>query len=146
MKRWLLPLLIVSGCGGIPRDPDGTLDRIRHDHVIRVGRVAGAGTDDVADARGIVRRLAVLTGARAAVTIAPLEPLLLRLEAGEVDLVVGARLDEKTPWLKRVTLGPALAVSDTSAGRTAAHVVTRNGENAWITLVQREVRAAGGTS
>jgi len=32
---------------------------------------------------------------------------------------------------------------ETSTGKTASHIVVRNGENAWIMMVQRETKAAG---
>lgn len=83
------------------------------------------------------------TGAKPVFQPGMLEPLLLDLEAGKLDLVVGGRFDEKTPWKTRVTLGPPIAKAETPIGTTASHIVARNGENAWIMLVQREAKAAG---
>ena len=68
------------------------------------------------------------------------EALLLRLEAGDLDIVVGGRFAEDTPWKTRVTLGPPLASETAAANTLNDHAVTRNGENAWIVLVQREAR------
>lgn len=145
VTRWLLlSAALLSGCRDLPRDPDGTLDRVRREHVVRVGQVAGASAADAADARRVLDRVIARTDSRATLTSGPVEPLLLALEAGTLDLVVGGRFDEKTPWKTRVTLGPELAPHRTPAGRTAAHVVARNGENEWIMLVQRETIAAGG--
>lgn len=135
MKAWLLPLLLAA-CGPIPRDPEGTLDRVRASHVIRVGVVAG-GTD--AEWRPLLARIAAATGARPQAKAGGLEPLLLRLEEGELDLVVGGAFAEDTPWVSRVTLGPVLH----RQAKVAHHMVARNGENTWITLIEREARALG---
>lgn len=137
-------LLLLAACGDIPRDPEGTLDTVRATRVIRVGAVGGAEPGDAAAARAVLRGVAARTGATPRLTHGTLEPLLLRLEAGQLDLVVGARFDAKSPWATRVALGPAYARRDEAGGVTAAHVVARNGENGWITLVARETRARAG--
>lgn len=137
-------MLCLAGCGNLPKDPDGTLDRIRREHVIRVGRVQGGSTTDAADWRRVLKRLEASTEAKPILQSGMLEPLLLDLEAGKLDAVVGGRFDEKTPWKARVSLGPPLRTIQTSTGKTASHIVVRNGENAWIMMVQRETKAAGG--
>lgn len=135
MKAWPL-LLLLAACGPIPRDPEGTLERVRREHVIRVGLVAG---DRAGVWRPLLGRVAAATGARPRMETGALEPLLLRLERGEIDLVAGGTFAEDTPWAKRVTLGPVLR----RKGGSAQHLVARNGENAWITLIEREARALG---
>lgn len=129
MIRGVLLLLMLAGCANLPRDPDGTLERVQQEQRFAVGLVA-----DGVGGR-VVERVARETGAWPRVTRGQLEPLLIRLEEGELDLVVGGRFDAKSPWVKRVTLGPRLANGE--------HVVARNGENAWIALVQRATRAEG---
>lgn len=136
-------MLCLAGCGNLPKDPDGTLDRIRREHVIRVGRVQGGSTTDAADWRQVLTRLEASTEAKPILQFGMLEPLLLDLEAGKLDAVVGGRFDEKTPWKARVSLGPPIRTIQTSTGKTASHIVVRNGENAWIMMVQREAKAAG---
>ena len=89
-------------------------------------------------------RLEASTEAKPILQSGMLEPLLLDLEAGKLDAVVGGRFDEKTPWKARVSLGPPIRMIETSTGKTASHIVVRNGENAWIMMVQREAKAAGG--
>ncbi len=133
MKAWPL-LVLLAACGPIPRDPEGTLDRVRETRVVRVGVVEGPATW-----RPLLARVAAATGARPQFEPGALEPLLLKLEEGEVDLVAGGVFDEKTPWLKRVTLGPVIR----REGKTAHHLVARNGENAWVMLIEREGRALG---
>lgn len=145
MRPFLLPLLLLAGCGAIPRDPDGTLDTIRESGVIRVGEIAGAEEGDVAAARKVLRRLSVRTGATPTTVRGTLEPLLLGLEARQLDLVIAGRFDEKSPWAARVTLGPPIHRRLEASGIvTASYVVARNGENGWITLVQRETKAEVG--
>lgn len=145
MRAHSLILLCLAGCGGMPEDPEGTLDRIRSERVIRVGRVEGGSAADASAWRRVLARLEASTGARTILRSGPLEPSLLELEAGAVDLVVGGRFDEDTPWKTRVTLGPPIGRIETPRGATSAHIVARNGENAWIMLVQRETRAAAGS-
>lgn len=134
--RLLPALLLLSACGSIPRDPDATLERVRASHVIRVGAVTG---DPTAAWRPLLARVSAATGARPRVEHGALEPLLLRLEAGELDLVVGGAFADDTPWAARVTLGPVLRKD----ARVTHHVVARNGENAWIMLIERHARALG---
>ena len=136
-------MLCLAGCGNLPKDPEGTLDRIRREHVIRVGRVQGGSTTDAADWRRVLKRLEASTEAKPILQSGMLEPLLLDLEAGKLDAVVGGRFDEKTPWKTRVSLGRPIRMIETSTGKTASHIVVRNGENACIMMVQRETKAAG---
>jgi len=144
MRAYFALMLCLAGCGNLPKDPEGTLDRIRREHVIRVGRVQGGSTTDAADWRRVLKRLEASTEAKPILQSGMLEPLLLDLEAGKLDAVVGGRFDEKTPWKTRVSLGRPIRMIETSTGKTASHIVVRNGENAWIMMVQRETKAAGG--
>jgi len=144
MRAYFALMLCLAGCGNLPKDPEGTLDRIRREHVIRVGRVQGGSTTDAADWRQVLTRLEASTEAKPILQSGMLEPLLLDLEAGKLDAVVGGRFDEKTPWKARVSFGPPIRTIETSTGKTASYIVVRNGENAWIMMVQRETKAAGG--
>lgn len=133
--------ILLAACDGIPRDPEGTLERIRREQVMHVGIVDGASPQGVGLSSALIAALAEDTGAKPVVTRGALEPLLVRLEAGEIDLMVGGRFAEDTPWKTRVTLGPPLASQVAAASTLNEHAVTRNGENAWIVLVQREAKA-----
>jgi ABC-type amino acid transport substrate-binding protein len=137
----LLSFALLTACDGIPRDPEGTLERIRRDQVMHVGMVDGASLQGVRLSSALVAALAEDTRARPVVTRDTLEPLLVSLEAGKLDLVVGGRFAEDTPWKTRVTLGPPLATQTVATSKLNEHAVTRNGENAWIVLVQREAKA-----
>jgi hypothetical protein len=137
-QAWLLAAATaLAGCGNLPRDPEGTLDRVRAEHRFAVGQVTGA-RDGAGQA--VVARVAQATGATPALTTGQLEPLLLQLEEGRLDLVVGGRFDRKTPWSTRVTLTKPLSAKDDAVRE---HLAMRNGENAWITLVERAARAEG---
>ncbi|HEX8585375.1 MAG TPA: hypothetical protein VF680_13330 [Allosphingosinicella sp.] len=69
------------------------------------------------------------------------EPMLDQLEQGELDLVIG-RFEKKSPWAKLVTIGPPLRREMQGKTEFRLAPVLRNGENAWIALVEREVRDA----
>lgn len=138
MKAWIL-LLLLAGCSDIPRDPDRTLERVTREHRFYVGLVAA---NDGSDWQRVLARISKITGARPIIRPGSLEPLLLELEEGKLDLVVGARLDAKSPWMKRLTIGPPLGEKADSP--TAERLVTRNGENAWIMLVHGAIKAESG--
>jgi hypothetical protein len=143
--KWRLAFcaaLALAACGRLPMDPDGTLDRIRSERRFRVGLIAD-GDSEVTPER---QRLFLARVARAA-GAAPLfkegasEPLLIELEEGKLDLVIGP-LSPESPWISRVALLPA--VGETVAPqRLALTPIARNGENRWIMLLETEARALG---
>jgi hypothetical protein len=67
------------------------------------------------------------------------ETLLTQLEEGEIDLVVG-RFEKKSPWLDRVTIGPPLRLEPEGKLEFQLAPAMSTGENAWIALIEREVR------
>lgn len=138
MKALLFPAaaLLLAGCGAVPVDPDGTLERIRGERRFNVGLIA-SGAPVAERAQGLLGRLSRATGARASVEHGAAEALLTRLEEGELDLVVG-EFAEKSPWAAQVTLTEPIAAE----GRMVLAAAARNGENGWIALVHREARAA----
>ena len=132
--------LALAGCSNFPRDTEGTLDRIKRDKVLHVGLaapLAPAGMDE--RARHLIRQVAQEAGASVRVEQGYQEILFDQLENGEVDLVVG-RFEAKSPWAKLVSFGPPLLRE--TQGKTEFHLVAamRNGENALISLVEREAR------
>jgi hypothetical protein len=137
----LLLLPALSGCGEFPRDQAGTLDRVREKKVVRVGLVGGAApSPHAAKLRALVERSAAAAGARPQLVQEASEPLLLKLEAGELDLVVG-EFDRASPWYRRVHLLPPLARVQSGEAEIETTAAARNGENAWIMLVEREAKA-----
>lgn len=138
MKWWAAPIafsLLVGGCADFPKDSSGTLVRAQGG-AFTVGWTEAATGDP--RLRRLVARLSERLRARPAAVSGPAEPLLLRLEQGEVDLVVGV-FDEKSPWRDRVTFSRPLATEAMGDGELQAVAATRNGEHAWSMEVDRAV-------
>jgi hypothetical protein len=139
-----LPLLFLLGallgCDSIPRDPDGTLDRVRASRTFRVGMIA-SGDHRPGDGleRAFLDRVAAATGAQPVTVQGAAEPLLLELEDGRVDLVIGA-VGSETPWKTEVAVLRPFGETESPPGFLLVPIA-RNGENAWIMLLEREARA-----
>ena len=142
MPLALALLLTASACGDFPRDPDGTLDRIRSEGRFNVGLVAPL-TAQGGPHEAFLDRLGNKTSARPAFTTGDSEPLLKKLEEGELDLVIG-HFDKKSPWSTMVEIGPALHSEKQGKATIELTPVMPVGENAWIALVEAEARNAGG--
>ena len=143
VMKWRLAFgaaLALAGCDRLPRDPDGTLDRIRAERRFRVGLIATGATSVRAEREAaFLARVARATGAEPALKEGASEPLLLELEDGKLDLVVGP-LSSESPWVSRVALLPP--VGETLAPQHLLLTpIARNGENRWIMLLEREARA-----
>ena len=140
-----LPLLAclgatLAGCGSLPRDPDDTLQRVRSGHELRVGVIADAGAPaGDAEMAAFIARVSRATGARATVRRGASEPLLLDLEAGGLDLVLGP-LSPKSPWADEVAILRPIA-EPVAPQHLVVTPIARNGENRWIMLLEREARA-----
>lgn len=125
----------LSACADIPRDPEGTEDRVRATQVIRLGMVAGAAPDPAAEET--LARLERATGALAERTTGPGEQLLEGLETGEYDLVYG-HFAEDSPWAAGVHLGTPPGGPDSApASLRLPRFAFRMGENGWIAEVER---------
>lgn len=138
----LLPLIALAGCADLPRDPDGTTERVRAERRFRVGIVAGAPAPAAVPQRALLARIAAATGARSEIEFGSGEALLMRLEEGALDLVLG-EFDSKSPWLARAHLLPPLQHRSNGKGETRIAGATAHGENRWIMLLDRESRALG---
>jgi len=143
----LLPLLLALGaCGDMPRDPEGTWDSISRNGIIRIGiatdEAAAAGT--IGRGRRFLATLNAQTGAESRIVEGATEPLLLRLEQGRLDMVLGPFAAD-TPWAHRASLGPILAEEWVGEAPHQLRPAMRNGENDWIGRVHRAAVAAGGT-
>ncbi|QFZ19375.1 transporter substrate-binding domain-containing protein [Saccharothrix syringae] len=130
--RWLLVLaLVLAGCG-LPRDVEGTLDRVRAG-VLRAGVTdnppwtrawdeAPAGVEVE-----LVERFAAGLGARVEWRPGSESTLMTALEGRELDLVVGG-LEEQSPWVEQASLTRPYA---------ERHVwALPLGENAWQVEVE----------
>jgi hypothetical protein len=134
----LLACTLLAACGPYPRDIGGTLERIEREKQFSVGVM-----DIPADRRGVVQayldRVSQATGARAILRSGPDEALLGRLEAGELDLVIG-ELHEATPWLDEVAVIAPLSERAERGRVFGLSPIAANGENRWIGLLEREAR------
>ena len=145
----LLATLTLAAACGLPRDPEGTLDRVR-EGTLRVGFVvdtpwvteAGQGAGGIEGA--IATELARGLGARIAWTHASETPLLTALHEGDLDLVI-AGLTKDSPWSAKASFTRPYYVDTTEVHgkRTEVpHVVAvRPGENAWQVHVERVLEA-----
>ena len=139
MRLVCVPLLmLVAGCGAYPRDTQGTLNRVEQTRLLRVG-LANLDPADVDTAKSYIARLERQTGAKAQVTSGGSERLLARLEAGDLDLVLGD-FAEDSPWLASVALIEPLTTRTVGERMIGLAPVTANGENRWVALLERTVR------
>ncbi|HEY0625273.1 MAG TPA: hypothetical protein VGD10_00925 [Allosphingosinicella sp.] len=136
----ILAVLLATSCGDYPRDPEGTLKRVQGEKSFRVGLVAPLGeAGDGSEAARLLQAISVRTGAEPRIVRGDAEPLLNRLEEGDLDLVIG-RFEKKSPWARLVTIGPPLRREMHKKVEFHLAPVMMNGENAWIGLVEREAR------
>ena len=140
--RLFLCVGLLAGCSSFPQDAEGTLDRVGRDRAFRVGLIAGgAGRETIAP---FVHAVEAETGARATLVEGPAEALLLDLEDGRIDLVLGETAPE-SPWQDQVAFIEPLRKSRDKR-QLQLSAIARNGENAWIMLLERagkQVRERG---
>lgn len=137
----LLLLVTLGGCDAIPRDTDGSSERIAREGVMKVAMLPG--TPDAEPAAALLRAEARRLGAR--VEPVPLhgEHALRRLEQGEIDAVVG-HLAKNSPWRRKVSLSKAVAADEPAdAAEPALRIARRNGENALILAIDRAIERQG---
>ncbi|MGA8045943.1 MAG: ABC transporter substrate-binding protein [Dermatophilaceae bacterium] len=124
--------LALVGCTSIPQDPDGTLDRVQREGVLRVGASPSDRTQLEEDlARGFAAEL----GARVEWTRDGETALVGAMERGELDLLIGG-LHADSPWSDKVSITRAYAES-TEVGETVKHVLAVPlGENAMLVRLE----------
>jgi polar amino acid transport system substrate-binding protein len=131
-------LLLLAGCGTLPRDAAGTLDRVRGG-VLRAGATEHDGRVAITDDGTVSGPEADLVTAFAASLDAQVEwttgseaHLVSLLERGGLDLVVGG-FDTKTPWAQQVAATRPYDVGADVRGRKRDLVLlTRKGENGFL--------------
>lgn len=129
-----------TACSAIPADVEGTVARIERDRRFRVGLIEPL-PDGVA-VRRYIADVGQSVGATPEIETGAAEPLLLRIEQGELDLVLG-EFDRKTPWSKRVSPLPPLATRRIGTADVDLTPIARNGENRWIALLDAQTKAGG---
>jgi polar amino acid transport system substrate-binding protein len=126
---------------GLPRDADGTLDRVRNGS-LRIG--VAVDTPWVTDSSGVAggvegwlaTEIARGLRARPVWVRGPHPRLLTELAERRLDLVIGG-LDDSSPWSTKVAL---------TKPYFEKHVLAVPlGENAWLVHVERELRAREAT-
>jgi ABC-type amino acid transport substrate-binding protein len=140
--RTILILALALGSCGLPRDPEGTSDRISRTHELRVG-VSDSPPWTIADPepQGIepqlVRRFASQVGARVLWTPGSETSLVQSLKNHELDLVIGG-FDKKTQWSS--TAGVSQPFAKDAGGKK--HVfLAAPGENRFILSLDRFLTA-----
>jgi len=144
MKTGTLALLLaasLAACSDIPKDSEGSLDQIREQKSFRVGLIAGS-DDGEGRGRRLIEAVAAEAGARPQVTAGAAEHLLTQLEDGEIDLVVGT-MAKKSPWALKVHASKPLSPAAEN-DPVSLVALARNGENAWISLLHRQVEQVRG--
>jgi polar amino acid transport system substrate-binding protein len=143
-----LTLALVTACG-LPRDPEGTLDRVRGG-TLRVGFVvdtpwvtsAGAGAGGIEGS--IAAELARGLGAHITWKGGAETPLLTALHDGDLDVVI-AGLTKDSPWATQVAFTRPYYVDTTTVHGEPTklpHVLAvRPGENAFQVHLERMLEA-----
>lgn len=135
--------MLCASCG-LPKDTDGTLERVRGARQIRVGLILSSPEASLDPRAGaLLERLQRATGAQPRIFPGDAEPLLARLEEEELDLVIG-RFTSSSPWRTLVALSPPLATTKQGKTEIILAAAMANGENEWISLVEREARRLPG--
>jgi len=128
--------VLLSSCAlDIPRDPNGTLDRVRGG----ILRVAVSHNPPFTDALGegdptgteveIVRAFAEKLDAAVEFTLGGEESLVEDMHLGKHDLLIGG-LTDKSPWFDKVALtGPYLTVDDPEGTERNIVMAVPLGEN-----------------
>jgi len=142
-------ILLLAGCGlSIPRDPEGTLDRVSGDtlHVgvtpnstftqVDGGAVSGSEVDLVEDfAETIDAEIVWQVGSE--------EALVRDLEHHELDTIIGGLTDE-TPWTDKA--GMTRPYDEVTDGRGKTHrlvMLVPAGENAFLASLETFLTEAG---
>jgi hypothetical protein len=133
-------LIFCTSCSNFPADPQSTLKRVKTERSFRVGLVASP-QHLAADpkVRSLLKSIGQATGASPREVEGEADVLFSKLEAGELDLVVG-RFKKKTPWSRMVTLGPPLRLAREGEAEIVLAPAAPNGENAWIAVIERAAR------
>lgn len=133
--------VVLTGCGSIPADPDGTLERVQGG-VLRVGVTENAPWVDLSGSGEpsgteptLVLEFAQQLGATVAWTAGSEATLAEALEAGELDLVIGGFLED-TPWTEFGAATRPYVTAGTSEGDEQHVMLAPLGENAFLVALE----------
>ena len=130
--------LLLAACDDYPRDIEGTSDAVAARHRLRVGVIAGPAAFPDRQVT-FIAALERKTGAKASVVTGSAEPLLLALDRGELDLVIG-ELSKETPWVADVAVIEPLATRRVADDTITLSPVARYGERRWVMTLEEVVR------
>ncbi|WBQ19057.1 hypothetical protein [Sphingobium yanoikuyae] len=138
--NWLVlgATLLLPACEALPVDPENTSQKIVRDRQFTVGLVAGTTQERMVEQ--LLGEVAKRTHARPRVVSGATEILLQGVSKGKLDLVIG-EFTKNSPWQTDVAFGPPLRSSGLKSDPLELKAAMRNGENRWITLVERASRA-----
>ena len=145
----ILLALLTTGCGSFPADPEDTLERVTGG-VLRVGvspnpphtEVRGT-AEPVGNEVVLVREFAATLPAEIEWTVGGEEMLILALEHGDLDLVIGG-LTADTPWTEHAAITkPYAEATDPAGERVKLVMAARLGENAFLLRLERFLRERG---
>jgi ABC-type amino acid transport substrate-binding protein len=145
----ILATLLTAGCASFPADPEDTLERVTGG-VLRVGVSPNPPHTEVrgtAEPEGsevvLVRDFAATLPAEIEWTVGGEEMLILALEHGDLDLVIGG-LTADTPWAEHAAITKPYAKAIDPAGEPVELVMAaRLGENAFLLRLERFLRERG---
>lgn len=138
--RWVSLVFCTAlvACNALPRDPEGTLERVKTERRFSVGFIGQVGEEPAAGK--LVAEIGKRTGARMLPRQGDSEALLQALVEGRADLVVGQFIKD-SPWQTDVAFGPVLSRSGPNGEEIELKAAVRNGENRWLMLVESASRA-----
>jgi hypothetical protein len=143
LRYFALGVVLATGCD-LPRDPEGTLERVRGG-VLRVGvmheppwtRVGHDGRSFTGIEVGLARELAARFNAKIQWRRGGESRLMEALSNFDLDLVIGG-LRESSAWKPHVALTRPYFEINAADGATAAHVLAAPpGENGWLLAIDR---------
>ena len=141
--------LLTAGCGAFPADPEDTLERVTGG-VLRVGvspnpphtEVRGS-AEPIGHEVVLVREFAATLPAEIEWTVGGEEMLILALEDGDLDLVIGG-LTADTPWTEHAAITkPYAEATDPAGDKVELVMAARLGENAFLLRLERFLRERG---
>ena len=145
----ILATMLSAGCATFPADPEDTLERVTGG-VLRVGVSPNPPHTEVrgtAEPEGsevvLVRDFAATLPAEIEWTVGGEQMLILALEHGDLDLVIGG-LTADTPWAEHAAITKPYAKAIDPAGEPVELVMAaRLGENAFLLRLERFLRERG---
>lgn len=154
-RRWMVVLLaaalmILAGCGAVPTDPNGTLERTSGG-VLRVGAspngdfvtLSPTGEPEGSDVE-LIRDFAAGIDARVEWSTGAEHVLAERVERGELDVMIGG-LRQDTPWEKHAALTQPYAETEDAHGKKHKHIMLApKGENAFLLKLDAFLKEAQG--